>query len=111
MRLSDLLHHPVFDADGRRIGLVQDVLATQSEPLLSGHYGALTVDGLVVGGRQGTRLGFERGKAQGPWPVSALFRRFERRGRFVPWDVVASCADGEVRIGLAADRLERPPRV
>ena len=111
MRLSELLDRPVFDADGRRLGEVQDVLVHQGEPLLSGHSGALIVEGLVVGGRQGTRLGFERGGAQGPWPISALFRRLERRARFVPWDVVASCDDGEVRIGLSADRLEPPPPV
>ncbi len=111
MRLSELLHRPVFDVDGRRLGEVQDVLVHQSDPLLSGNYGALIVEGLVVGGRQGTRLGFERGGAAGPWPVSALLRRFERRARFVPWDVVATCEAGEVRLGLSADRLEAPPAI
>ena len=111
MRLSELLDRPVFDVDGRRLGTVQDVLVHQSEPLLSGNYGALTVEGLVVGGHQGTRLGFERGGAEGPWPIAALFRRFERRARFVPWDVVASCDCGEVRLGLSADHLDPPPSV
>ena len=111
MRLSDLLDRPVFDIDGRRLGEVQDVLVSEAEPLLSGRPAALIVEGLVVGGHQGTRLGFERGGAQGPWPISALFRRFERRARFVPWDVVASCDDSEVRLGLSADRLEQPPQV
>jgi sporulation protein YlmC with PRC-barrel domain len=111
MRLSDLLDRPVFDADGRRLGEVQDVLVSESEPLLSGRAAALVVEGLVVGGHQGTRLGFERGGAEGPGPISALFRRFERRARFVPWDIVASCDDDEVRIGLPADHLEPPPQV
>ena len=111
MRLSDLLDRPVFDVDGHRLGEVQDVLVSESEPLLSGHTAALIVEGLVVGGRHGTRLGFERGGAQGPWPISALFRRFERRARFVPWEVVATCDDGEVRLGLPGARLEPPPRV
>jgi len=111
MRLSDLLDRPVFDADGRRLGAVQDVLVSESEPLLSGRPSALVVEGLVVGGHQGTRLGFERGGAQGPWPIAALFRRLERRARFVPWDIVANCDNDEVRIGLPADRLEPPPQV
>jgi sporulation protein YlmC with PRC-barrel domain len=111
MRLSDLLDRPVFDIEGRRLGQVQDVLVSESEPLLSGRPAALIVEGLVVGGHQGTRLGFERGGARGPWPLSAILRRFERRARFVPWDVVAGCEAGEVRIGLSADRLEPPPQI
>ena len=111
MRLSDLLDRPVFDVDGRRLGAVQDVLVSEGKPLLSGHPATLVVDGLVVGGRQGTRLGFERGGAEGPWPISALFRRLERRARFVPWDIVATCDNDEVRLGLPADRLEPPPQV
>ena len=111
MRLSDLLDRAVFDVDGRRLGEVQDVLVSQSEPLLSGRPAALIVEGLVVGGRQGTRLGFERGGAEGPWPISALFRRLERRARLVPWDVVANCDNGEVRLGLPADRLDPPPQL
>ena len=111
MRLSELINRPVFDVDGRRLGEVRDVLVHESEPLLSGRYGALTVEGLLVGGGPGTRLGFVRGGAEGPWPVGALFHRLERRARFVPWDVVASCDGGEVRLGLSADRLEPPPPV
>jgi sporulation protein YlmC with PRC-barrel domain len=111
MRLSELLDRPVFDAGGRRIGKVQDVLVHDNEPMLSGRYDALTVEGLVIGGHHGTRLGFERGRAQGPWPISLMFRRFERRARFVPWDIVTSCDHGEIRIGLSTDRLEAPPQV
>jgi hypothetical protein len=84
MRLSDLLHSRVIDVDGVDLGRVKDVLATQEGPQVGGHDAVLAVDGLVVGGHQATRLGFERGGAQGPWPIAALFRRLERKARFVP---------------------------
>ena len=88
MRLSDLLHSHVVDVDGVDLGRVKDVLVTQEGPQVGGHDAAFVVDGLVVGGYYATRLGFERGGAQGPWPISALFRRLECRARFVPWDAV-----------------------
>ena len=109
MRLSDLLHSEVLDADGRRVGTVQDVLVAREEPLLSGHVGTLMVEGLVVGGGQGTRLGFARGGARGPWPVSAVFRRLERRARFVPWDLVEHCGADQIRLRAPADSLIAPP--
>ena len=111
MRLSDLLHSEVLDADGRGLGEVKDVLVTQSDPLLGGHIAPLVVEGLVVGGGQGTRLGFERGGAQGPWPISTIFRRLERRARFVPWGAVVSCDAGKVRLGVTGDNLESPPQL
>jgi sporulation protein YlmC with PRC-barrel domain len=111
MRLSDLLHSEVLDSDGRHLGRVEDVLVTEDAPLLSGHTPPLKVEGLVVGGSQGTRLGFERGGAQGPWPISALFRRLERRARFVPWTTVASWDGDELRLTVPGDGLEPPPPI
>jgi len=109
MRLSDLLHSEVLDADGRRVGTVQDVLVTREEPLLSGHVGTLRVEGLVVGGGQGIRLGFARGGARGPWPISAVFRRLERRARFVPWDMVDHGDRDHLQLRVRADALDPPP--
>ena len=98
MRLSDLLHSTVLDAEGRNLGKVNDVLVRRGDPLLGGHVGPLTVEGLLVGGGQGTRLGFERGGTQGPWPLSAIFRRLERRARLVPWEDVASYDEAHIRL-------------
>jgi len=111
MRLSDLLHSKVVDADGRPLGEVQDVLVRRAEPLLGGHVGPLRVEGLIVGGRQGTRLGYERGGPQGPWLLSALFRRLERRARFVPLRDVASWEGDRLVLGVRAADLEPPPAV
>jgi len=110
MRLSDLLHSEVLDADGRRVGTVQDVLVAREDPLLSGHVGALRVEGLVVGGAQGIRLGFSRGGARGPWPISALFRRLGRRARFVPWHLVEQHDAGHIRLTAPAGSLTAPPQ-
>ena len=109
MRLSDLLHSRVLDADGRSLGTVKDVLVTRRDPLLGGNVGPLAVEGLVVGGSYATRLGFERGGPQGPWPISALFRRLERRARFVPWPAVATWEGGQLRLSVPGDTLDPPP--
>ncbi|MCA1846812.1 MAG: PRC-barrel domain-containing protein [Actinobacteria bacterium] len=111
MRLSDLLHSDVLDADGRDLGRVNDVLVAHDAPLLGGHVGPLKVEGLVVGGKQGTRLGFERGGAQGPWPISALFRHLERHACFVPWEAVASWEQTTIHLDRRADDLGPPPVV
>ena len=109
MRLSDLLHSHVVDAEGVTLGQVKDVLVTQEGPQVGGHDAVLAVDGLVVGGYQATRLGFERGGAQGPWPMAALFRRLERKARFVPWDTVASWEGDTLRLSVRRQDLGSPP--
>ena len=109
MRLSDLLQSRVVDADGVAVGQVKDVLVTQEGPQVGGHDALLAVDGLVVGGYHATRLGFERGGAQGPWLIAALFRRLERKARFVPWDAVASCEGSTLRLSARRQDLDSPP--
>ena len=103
MRLSDLLHSRVIDVDGVDLGRVKDVLVDRDADFL--------VEGLVVGGYYATRLGFERGGAQGPWPISALFRRLERRARFVPWDAVERCEDDVIRLSVSSREFGSPPPV
>ena len=103
MRLSDLLHSRVIDVDGVDLGRVKDVLVSQDA--------GFVVDGLVVGGYYATRLGFERGGAQGPWPISALFRQLERKARFVPWAAVQSCENDVVRLSVPSREFGSPPPV
>ena len=111
MRLSDLLHSRVVDVDGVALGQVKDVLVTQEGPQVGGHDAALAVDGLVVGGYHATRLGYERGGAQGPWPIAALFRRLERKARFVPWDAVAGRDGDTLRLSIRRQDLGSPPPI
>jgi sporulation protein YlmC with PRC-barrel domain len=103
MRLSDLLHSRVTDVDGVDLGGVRDVLVDRDA--------GFVIEGLVVGGYYATRLGFERGAAQGPWPISALFRRLERRARFVPWAAVRTCDRDGVRLSVPSRELSSPPPI
>ena len=106
MNLSDLLHSSVLDADGQRLGSVDDVRLVQDGPLLLPFGAAFRVEGLMVGHRSvGTRLGFIRGGIRGPWLLRALLTALERRARYVLWDDVESW-DGEVvRVAKRRDEI------
>lgn len=110
MLLSELLHSHVVDADGRDVGSVDDVRLVQDGPLLLPFGAAFRVEGVVVGHRAvGMRLGYQRSDMKGPWLLATLFRRLERRARYVPWDDVVSWEDDVVRIRVRRDELEPPP--
>jgi hypothetical protein len=96
MRLSELLGRPVLDADGRAMGTVKDVRLVQDGPYVEGFGQALRVEGLLFGrGALGVRLGMARANVQGPWPLTTVFRRLERRARYVEWDDVTRHDDGD----------------
>jgi hypothetical protein len=96
MRLSDLLGAPVVTADGAALGCVQDVRLVQDGPYVEGFGHALRVEGVVTGkGTLAVKLGFARAGIRGPWPLTTIFRRLERRARYYTWDEVESWdADG-----------------
>ena len=105
MLLSDLLHRPVVDEQGRPLGIVEDVHAVPDGPVVEGFGALLRVEHLAVGrtGALGARLGAVR-ELRGPWPVVALLRWLGRRGRIVSWSQVVVPDDdgplvvrGEVR--------------
>jgi hypothetical protein len=106
-RLSELLRHPVVDADGVAIGEVHDVRLVQDGPPLEGFGAALRLDGLVVGrGGRAVRLGYHRHQMRGPWLLKVVFASLERRARYVPWSVVERFDDGEIH--LSARRADLP---
>jgi hypothetical protein len=112
MRLSELLHRRVHDADGRDLGTVEDVLVVQDGPLHGGYDAVYRVEGIVVGkGTLGIRLGFERAQVKGPWPLKILFHWLERRARYVEWGQIASLEGDGVRLTVSAQDLGRPPVV
>jgi hypothetical protein len=94
MRASELLGRPVFDAAGRRIGLVTDLRCIK-EAGPDGIWGVLRLDALVVHERQlGARLGYDRHQ-RSPALLRGLFRRLHGQATVVPWSAVASrSADG-----------------
>ena len=105
-RLSDLLHLEAFDADGRHVGHVHDVRLVQDGPLQGLVGQAFRVDGLLVGGSAAAvRLGFHRKNVTGPWPLTAIFHRLERRIRYVPWHQVAGWDDEQLHLSCRADEL------
>jgi hypothetical protein len=108
MRLSDLLHSTVVDADDREIGSVDDVRLVQDGPPLEGIDASFRVDALIVGrGALGVRLGMHRQRVRGPLPLKALFAGLERRAWFVTWDEVAAWDGHVIRLRLPTDGLRR----
>ena len=104
VRVSDLLEYSVMSADGARLGKVSDVRVIQDGPLLRGVQAAFRVDALVVGrGGLAERLGYIRGRVQGPWLVRTLFSRLERRAEVVAVSDIARWDDDEHVIHLVAD--------
>ena len=112
MRLSDLLHEPVYDSEWRPIGRVQDVRLVQDGPLQGLTGAAFRVDGLVVGrSAMGVRLGFLRREMHGPWPLKVLFERLERRVKSLPWSQVEDWGTDGVRASVPLAELGPPPPV
>lgn len=111
MRLSDILGSEVIDAQGRRIGRTHDVRMVREGPPQGTFGPSYQITGLIIGGAAvGSRLGYDRGGIDGPWPLKRFFRRFDRRRRYVDWGAVES-VDGRVVRLRAGDQARRevPP--
>jgi sporulation protein YlmC with PRC-barrel domain len=88
MKASDLIGRPVFDATGRRIGVVTDLRCVQDGPL-RGAMAAPRVHQVIVSRhRTGSLLGYDRREQQGPWLVRRLVRWLHRDLLVVPWESV-----------------------
>jgi hypothetical protein len=106
MRMGDLMHCEVVDAGGTRLGKVRDVRLVQDGRIVEGFGALLRVDGLVVGkGALAERLGLHRTNVHGPWPLTAVLRRLERRAHYARWDQVASLDRDTVSLAVPVDDL------
>ena len=104
MRISDLLEYSVVSADGARLGRISDVRVIQDGPLIGGIQAAFRIDALVVGrGGLAERLGYVRGRVEGPWMLRVLFGRLERRAQVVAVADIANWDDDTRTIHLVAD--------
>lgn len=104
MRISDLLEYTVHAADGTRLGKVSDARVIQDGPVLAGTQAAFRIDALVVGrGGLAERLGYIRGRVEGPWILCAFFSRLERRAQVVAVTDIARWDDEAHEIHLTAD--------
>jgi len=80
-RASDLLGRTATGPDGEPLGRVVDLIC---EPDADGV--PVVTAALVVRGRWGRLLGYEREQVDGPWLVEALARRALRHSQTtVPW--------------------------
>src|SRR3954452_16946422 len=89
MRTADLIGRTVYDTAGLELGKVHDIRA--------GVDGARETDApyavthvLVAAGTVAMRLGYGYGHMHGPWPLSALVRRYMRNGYAVRWDQIGT---------------------
>jgi sporulation protein YlmC with PRC-barrel domain len=106
MKASDLLGHPVFDAQGADLGVVTDLRCVQDGPL-RGSMAAPRVRQLIVSPRRvGSLLGYDRRDQQGPWLIRLIVRRLHRRLIFIPWEAVQLGSD-RITLTLNATDLRR----
>jgi hypothetical protein len=105
VRISDLLEYDVVSADGTRLGRISDVRVIQDGPIIRGVQAAFRVDALIVG-RSGLaqRLGYIRGRVEGPWMLRLIFSRLERRAQVVAISDIASWDDEAHVVHLIADQ-------
>ena len=100
MRLSELLHRSVVDADGgESFGVVVDVRLVLDGPTDSAGEPTYRVDGLVVGRRAAVaRLGLLGRDVHGPALLVRPARWFGGHRDYVPWTAVQSYDGDIVRI-------------
>jgi hypothetical protein len=97
MRASELLGRHVFDAAGRRIGLVADLRCVK-EAGRNGGWGVLRLDALIVNERQvGARLGYDRHQ-RSPALLRRVIRALHGRTTVVRWSAVVSWSHDGVRL-------------
>jgi sporulation protein YlmC with PRC-barrel domain len=89
MRTADLIGRTVYDTAGLELGKVHDIRA--------GFDGARETDApyavthlLIAASTVAMRLGYGYGHMRGPWPLSAVVRRYMRNGYAVRWDQIRS---------------------
>jgi sporulation protein YlmC with PRC-barrel domain len=99
MRLSDLLGAKVCAEDGRRLGVVHDVVAVQAGPVTAGFDAAIELRALMVG-PQGirARLGMSPAHVSGPW-LARLLAMPGRRTDTIPWTAVTAVEPGRIVVG------------
>lgn len=110
MRLSELLHLPVYDADGRHAGWVHDVRAAQEGPLIGTWGAAFAIQGLLVTPHKWVgELGFRSGSEHGLWLIRILVNVLNRKSVYVPWADVESVDNGDVRLSARLPDLSPIP--
>ena len=77
-RAGDLIGRPVADVDGEPLGRIADLVVDDRHRITAV---------IVVRGRWGRLLGYERDETGGPWLLEQLARRIWRRNAVeIPWE-------------------------
>ncbi|SEF37399.1 hypothetical protein SAMN05421837_113229 [Amycolatopsis pretoriensis] len=83
MRASDLLGATAYDAEGRRLGRIADLIAGVDPA------GAPVIRAVLVAPNRRVRLlGYERDEMSRPWLIDRIARWVHRDLREVSWDDV-----------------------
>jgi sporulation protein YlmC with PRC-barrel domain len=106
MILSDILGHPVVDADGVRLGTVLDLRF-----VIDGTPGQLLadarLDGLVVSPRsRRSYLGYERSEVNAPTVINSIVTWLHRGTFYVQWDAVAVISRDRVQLRRGYHRFD-----
>ncbi|MCY1141605.1 PRC-barrel domain-containing protein [Actinoplanes sp. Pm04-4] len=106
-RASDLLGRTVYDDTGTPIGCIADLI---TEPTAGGNQRVTAA--IVVQGRWGRLLGYERREVSGPWILEHLARLILRRkSRDIPWQQVRFTAREPqlTPVGKTSDTIPKSP--
>lgn len=102
MRLSELIHKPVVDVNGVKLGFLQDVRMQQDGPILGTWGAAFRASSLlIVPHKWLSQLGWEAEHTCGPWVIRALTSLLNRKALRVPWTAVANCDGPTVQLNIA----------
>jgi hypothetical protein len=111
MRASEVLGARVIDAQGREIGVVQDLRARREAAGASAAVrGRFLIVAVVVGGdgilaRAAHGWGFAADRAQGPWLLRRLTKRAVERSLVVPSELVESWDPAQLRLKASRSAL------
>jgi len=95
-RAGDLLGRPVRDVGGNDLGRIADLITDENHRITSV---------IVVRGRWGRLLGYERDETGGPWLLEQLARRVWRRNaREIAWDRLRRDESGIPAVSALTDR-------
>jgi sporulation protein YlmC with PRC-barrel domain len=76
--VGDLVGRSVADVDGKPLGRIADLVVDERRRITAV---------IVVHGRWGRLLGYERDEMRGPWVLEQLARRVWRRNAVeIPWE-------------------------
>ena len=95
MILSELLHLPVRDHSGHKVGIVIDARFVLDDKTVKD----ARLYGLIVSKRSGASFrGYERTGVESPWPIAQFLEWLHRDSFLVLWDDIEVISEKAVRL-------------